>query len=140
MNSAARLGLLVGALLVISACNTKTVRTIDISPHPQVPAAVPEALLLDVGITVFAANVPDDYDEQVKAHISPEVRRAEGNYIAYILKNMLQSTGNWGAVRVVPRPTNAVDVIVSGTILRSDGATLQLEAKVMDSSGTQWFT
>ncbi len=96
--------------------------------------------MLDVGVTVFAANIPDDYDEQVKAHISPEVRRAEGNYIAYILKNMLQSTGNWGAVRVVPRTTNAVDVIVGGTILKSDGATLQLEAKVVDSSGTEWFT
>ncbi len=110
------------------------------TPPQQATIAVPEALLLDVGITVFAANIPDDYDEQVKARISPEVRRAEGNYIAYILKNMLQSTGNWGAVRVVPRATNAVDVIVGGTILRSDGATLQLEAKVLDSSGAQWFT
>ena len=96
--------------------------------------------MLDVGVAVFDANVPDDYDEQVKAHISPEVRRAEGNYIAYILKNMLQSTGNWGAVRVVPRATNAVDVVVGGTILKSDGATLQLEARVVDSSGTEWFT
>ncbi len=139
MTSAARLGLLVSVLIAVGACTT-TVRRVDMTPPQQATTAVPEALLLDVGITVFAANVPDDYDEQVKQRISPDVRRAEGNYIAYILKNMLQSTGNWGAVRVVPRPTNAVDVVVGGTILRSDGATLELEASVFDSSGTQWFT
>jgi len=110
------------------------------TPPQQATSAVPEALLLDVGVMVFEPNVPDDYDKQIKENISPEVRRAEGNYIAYTLKNMLQSTGNWGAVRVIPRATNAVDVMVGGKILASDGAELKVQATVMDASGTVWFT
>jgi len=105
----------------------------------QAEASVPEGMLLDVGVAVFDANVPEDYDEQIKQHVSPEVRRAEGNYIAYTLKNMLQSTGNWGAVRVIPRTTNAVDVDVSGVIIESDGAMLRVEVTVADSGGKVWF-
>ena len=131
---------LAAALLCVAACVSETVRSVDLTPPQQATTAVPEALLLDVGVAVFAANIPDNYDEQIKQNISPDVRRAEGNFIAYTLKNMLQSTGNWGAVRVVPQTTNAVDVIVGGTILNSDGARLQLEATVIDASGKQWFT
>jgi hypothetical protein len=126
--------------MLLTGCVSETVRSVDVSPPQQATAAVPEALLLDVGVAVFNANIPDDYDEQIKEHIAPDVRRAEGNFIAYTLKTMLQSTGNWGAVRVVPRATNAVDVMVGGTILNSDGAQLQLEVTVIDASGKQWFT
>ena len=100
-------------LLCVTACVSQTVRSVDLTPPEQATTAVPEALLLDVGVAVFGANIPNDYDEQIKQNISPDVRRAEGNFIAYTLKNMLQSTGNWGAVRVVPQTTNAVDVIVA---------------------------
>jgi hypothetical protein len=136
---AARLVVLALATIAISACVSETVRSVDMTPPQQATDSVPEGLLLDVGVGVFAANVPDDYDVQIEQNISPEIRRAEGNFIAYTLKNMLQSTGNWGAVRVVPRPTNAVDVLVGGTILNSDGARLQLEVTVMDASGSEWF-
>ena len=87
----------------------------------------------DVGISVFDENVPDDYDQRIEEMIMPEVRRAESQYIPYFAKNLLQSTGNWGAVRVVPRPTHAVDVIVSGKILRSNGESMALEVTVQDA-------
>jgi hypothetical protein len=119
---------------------SNTVRSVDMTAPHQAQESVPEGMLLDVGVAVFDANVPEDYDEQIKQNVSPEVRRAEGNYIAYTLKNMLQSTGNWGAVRVVPRSTSAVDVDVSGVILDSDGARLQVEVTVADSSGRTWYT
>jgi hypothetical protein len=139
--SAARHGAVVAMVaFVLVGCVSETVRTVDMTPPKQAATTVPEALLLDVGVMVFEPNVPDDYDKQVKENISPEVRRAEGNYIAYTLKNMLQSTGNWGAVRVIPRATNAVDVMVGGKILHSDGAELKVQATVMDASGTTWFT
>jgi hypothetical protein len=125
---------------VLSACVTETVRSVDVTPPKQATSSIPEALLLDVGVAVFDANIPDNYDDQIKQNISPDVRRAEGNFIAYTLKTMLQSTGNWGPVRVVPQTTNAVDVMVHGTILNSDGARLQLSVTVVDASGKQWFT
>lgn len=120
-------------------CGSHTVRVVDMTPPRQAELAPTEAQLLDVGISIFDANVPEDYDERIEQIIMPEVRRAESQYIPYFLKTTLQSTGNWGAVRVVPRPTAAVDLIVSGKILYSDGESMGVEAIVSDASGRVWF-
>ena len=128
---------LLGAAL--AGCVSETVRVVDMTPPEQLAWDVPEELLLDVGIAVFDANVPEEYDEQVSLNIQPEVRRAEGNYMAFFFKNLLQSTGNWGAVRVVPRPTHAVDVTVTATIEHSDGESLKLRARAVDARGQEWF-
>ncbi len=121
------------------ACTTTTVRVVDMTPPKQSAAPLEEAQLLDVGIAIFDPNVPEDYDERIEQLVMPEVRQAEIQYIPYFLKNLLQSTGNWGAVRVIPRPTHAVDVVVDGTILRSDGSEMHLQTEVRDASGRVWF-
>ncbi|TDJ40398.1 MAG: hypothetical protein E2O54_08080 [Gammaproteobacteria bacterium] len=126
--------------LLLGGCVSQTVRSVDMTPPQQAESTVPENMLLDVGVAVFDPNVPEDYDKQIEENIAPEVRRAESNYIAYYLKNLLQSTGNWGAVRVVPRATNAVDLIVSGSILHSDGERLELAVAVTDAGGRVWFS
>ena len=133
--------LVLGATLpfLLAGCVSETVRVVDMTPPQRLAEAMPEELLLDIGVAVFDANVPEDYDEQVERNVQPEVRRAEGNYMAFFLKNLLQSTGNWGAVRVVPHLTRAVDVVVSATIEHSDGASLALSAKVRDARGALWF-
>ena len=127
------------ATIGLAGCVTQTVRVVDMTPPETLTEPVPEELLLDVGVEVFDANVPEEFDEQIKANISPDVRRAEGNYLAYYLKDLLQSTGNWGAVRVVPRATHAVDVTVQATIEHSDGESLALRARATDVLGTVWF-
>lgn len=127
-------------LSMLTACGSHTVRVVDMTPPRQAQTILSEAQLLDVGITIFDANVPEDYDERIEQLIMPEVRRAESQYVPYFLKNTLQSTGNWGAVRVIPRPTEAVDLVISGKILRSDGESMSLEATATDASGRQWFS
>lgn len=127
------------ALAVLAGCASHTVRVVDMTPPQQFDELVDEALLLDVGVTVFDANVPEVFDDQVAQNITPEVRRAEANYMAYFAKNLLQSTGNWGAVRVVPRATHAVDVTLTGTIVHSDGERMILYAEARDARGTVWF-
>ena len=137
-----RLGEVCWALLLtvgLAGCVTQTVRVVDMTPPEEFAEPVPEELLLDVGVEIFDANVPEEFDDQIKENISPDVRRAEGNYLAYYLKNLLQSTGNWGAVRVVPRATHAVDVSVQATIKHSDGESLTLRARATDVLGTVWF-
>ena len=124
--------------LLASACASHTVRVVDMTPPKQL-ADVPEDMLLDVGVAVFDANVPVAFDDQVAQNIAPEVRRAEANYMPYFAKSLLQSTGNWGAVRVVPRATHAVDVTVTGTIIHSDGERMILHVEVQDARGTRWF-
>ena len=126
-------------IFALSGCVTKTVRVVDMTPPAQASFELAEEDLLDVGISIFDANIPEDYDERIRLVVMPEVRRAEAQYIPYFAKNMLQSTGNWGAVRVVPRPTDAVDVIIEGKIISSDGESLLVEMQVKDATGKVWF-
>jgi len=128
-----------GALL-LSGCVSQELRVVDMTPPEQFDRIQSEDELLDVGVAIFDANVPESYEERVEQLIQPDVRRAEANYIPYVAKNLLQSTGNWGAVRVIPRPTHAVDVVVSGRILHSDGESMELEVTVADARGERWFT
>ncbi len=122
------------------ACSTQTVRIVDMTPPKQLAQSLPEEELLDIGISVFNANVPDDYDTRIEKIISPEIRRAEAQYIPYIAKNLIQSSGNWGAVRVMPRPSLAVDVILSGEIIESTGESLELKVSVHDATGRKWYS
>jgi hypothetical protein len=138
--SAAVTGLVAGALSLLAGCVSETVRIVDMTPPEQMERAQSESELLDIGVAIFDPNVPEEYDEQIKQLIQPEIRRAEANYMPYHAKNLLQSTGNWGAVRVVPRPTNAVDVTVTGKILHSNGESMGLELSVHDATGKEWFT
>ncbi len=125
---------------LLAGCVSQTTRVVDMTPPEQSSQYLPEEELLDVGIATFDENVPEDFDERIEQVIMPEVRRAESQYIPYFAKNLLQSTGNWGAVRVIPRPTHAVDVVVTGKILHSNGESMIIEATVTDATGTQWFS
>ena len=112
----------------------------NVSPTAAVRAskAPPETALLDVGIQVFqtAKLDPDEADER---GTQPKVMEAEARYVPFHLKNTLQETGQWGAVRVVPARAEEVDVNVSGTLLESNGETLRVEVKVVDATGRLWF-
>ncbi len=132
--------LIVPLALLTGGCVSQTTRIVDMTPPKQADRYLEENELLDVGISIFDPNVPDDYDERIEQIVMPEVRRAESQYVPYFAKNLLQSTGNWGAVRVIPRPTHAVDVVVSGRILHSNGESMGLEVTVFDATGTEWFS
>lgn len=131
--------LLVSFCLAAAGCVSETLRVVDMTPPDQFDRLQSEDELLDIGIAIFDPNVPETYDEQVEQLISPDLRRAEANYMPYFTKNLLQSTGNWGAVRVVPRPTHAVDVSVTGKILHSDGESMEIEYHVEDATGRRWL-
>lgn len=111
----------------------------------QAAAEVPESQLVDVGVVIFrtglAVNPSDPGAEEAlaKKGIFPEVRRGEARYFPVQLARTLQLSGHWGAVSVVPSPTDAVDVLVSATILESNGHELELEVWVDDTSGRRWF-
>ena len=99
--------ILLSSVFALSACVTQTVRVVDLTPPQQGALVQNEDLLLDIGVSVFDPNVPEDYDEQVENLVMPEIRQAESQYFPYVAKNVLESTGNWGAVRVVPRTSLA---------------------------------
>ena len=126
--------------ILVFGCSLKpTLRYVDLAPPLTATKSIPEHLLLNVGVKVLDANVPKSYDERTALNITDEIRRAEANYIAHFAKELLQSTGNWGAVRVLPRDSYAVDLTISGTIMHSDGERLIVQITVQDARGVIWL-
>ncbi len=108
----------------------------------QAATEVPEETLLDVTIEVFDPGLLDPSVPVTKAEkqgVFPEVRKAEARFIPYRLKQTLQSTGNWGAVRVMPQGTSSAELTVTGEILKSTGKDLVVEVQVRDASEEIWF-
>ncbi len=101
--------------------------------------SIDEALLLDVGIVEFDAQIPKG-NRPEKTGIYDDIRRAEAKYIPYHLKTTLQGAGHWGAVRVIPSENAFTDVIVKGSIEKSDGEIIEIEISVHDATGRHWFT
>jgi hypothetical protein len=57
-----------------------------------------------------------------------------------LLRNTLESSAQWGAVRVIPATAEFVDVLVTGKIVKSTGKELELLITVRDSTGRAWYT
>ena len=98
--------------------------------------AMPDSALLDIGIARLNDGLElTDEDDTV----FPEIRFAEATYFSNQLAKILEKSGAWGAVRVIPNTDIVVDLYITGTILQSDGETLKLDIEVYDSSGKKWF-
>ena len=107
-------------------------------PLNKAVAEVPENQLLDVWIELFdPGELPEDEDEAMG--LSMDIRDAEARYIPEQLRTTMESTGHWGAVRVVPQETTGAELLVQGTIIASDGEQLALQIKALDASGREWF-
>jgi hypothetical protein len=125
--------------LTTSGCTTTQVVTANSRPAIQASEPIPYDELLDIGITPIEPGIPSDPKELDKKLIIPDVRRAESRYIAYLLKDTLELTGNWGAVRVTPGSSKSVDLEISGRIILSDGEQLQVLLRAVDAGGRSWF-
>ncbi|MDG2502173.1 MAG: hypothetical protein P8M77_07250 [Porticoccaceae bacterium] len=100
-------------------------------------APIPEAALLDVGIpTLNDGLYLTDEDDTV----FPEVRFAEAIYFSNQLAKIMEKSGAWGAIRVTPTTEVVMDIYITGTILQSDGETMDLQVTVEDTSGKKWFS
>jgi hypothetical protein len=107
----------------------------------QAKGDVPEERLLDVGIEIFRPmpNGDDQHERLARLGLSPDTRRSEARFMAFHLRQTLESTGNWGAVRVVPGPGEGLDVTIAGTIVESNGKRLALELEAHDAGGRRWL-
>lgn len=126
------------ALLGVSACSTQTVKSTTITEALIEQSNIPEDELLDIGVAVFNPGF-DEIDEDQQELTFGDVRMAETYYAANLLSETLQSTGNWGVVRVIPDDLSSTDLAVRGTILQSDGETMIVHITVHDSSGRRWI-
>jgi hypothetical protein len=101
---------------------------------------LPEARLVDVAIDLFAPGVSETPPSPMLLKgIRASVRKSEARYIPIHLRNTLQSSGQWGAVRVVPGGASWAELYVSGAIEKSNGKDLELEVKARDAAGRVWL-
>ena len=123
--------------ILMTGCSSQPV--IDVEPQSLVSAdkEIPDEQLLDVGIVVFDPGLAEEYDEDDL--IMPEVRRAEARFIPVHLRNTLQQSGHWGAVRVIPEEIETLDLIINGIIIESDGEVLSLNIIARDATGKVWL-
>ena len=119
----------------IGAVDKITSSTALVLKTPSQPIA--EQALLDLGIPVLNDGLYLTDDEDT---VFPEVRYAEAIYFSNQLAKVLEKSGAWGAIRVTPSDDVIMDLYITGTILQSDGETMDLEIQVKDSSGKQWFS
>ncbi len=125
--------------IALSGCVVHETRPLPQVQAIQASSEIPAEQLLDVGVKLFDANVPEDEKVLEREHIFPEVRRAEARYIPMQIRNTLEGTGHWGQVRVMPEEADALDVYVSGVIVESSGQRLDIDVTVSDATGRTWF-
>ena len=133
------ISLLMLSISILSGCATTQVVIDNSRPATQAAEPIPFDERLDIGVLAVDSNIPADLAKIERELIVPEVRRAESSYISYQLKNTLEYTGNWGAVRVTPESSKSVDLELQGKILKSDGEKLKVLMRVTDAMGKVWF-
>jgi hypothetical protein len=122
----------------LSSCATNTIKISDGEKIESEIYQLQESGLLDVGILLFEkGEITEKQQEDEGAH--EDIRKAEARYIAYHLKETMQLSNGWGAIRVLPTESQIADVIVRGAIVSSNGEELILQIRVVDSTGQPWF-
>jgi hypothetical protein len=137
--------LLIAGLVLFAGCSSEEVLVAHTVSLAKATAVTPEALLLDVGVAVFDSGVPEgEIDKEVLENLIRhgtfvQIRRTEALYMAVLLRDTLQKSGNWGTVWVTPKDSTAADLSVDAKILYSDGDIVKLHAKAVDATGRIWL-
>ena len=109
-------------------------------PTQAIQAAqdIPIEELLDVGVTIFDPGLAPE-GQPVPDDVFPELRKAEARFQAIELMETMQSTGQWGAVRVLPAGHGTTDLRVWGEIMISTVLKLALDIRAIDARGKVWL-
>lgn len=94
---------------------------------------------LNVSIAVFDPGVPEDRSLHRDLAVFPKIRQIESLFLPFVLRDALVTTGDWGAVRVIPEFDPAAELSVTGSIVHSDGGSLELHVRAVDASGREWI-
>ncbi|MGB0691946.1 MAG: hypothetical protein ACPGPD_04500 [Pseudomonadales bacterium] len=120
------------------------------SSSPRPPPAVSEALadtelriaptvaapLMNISLHEFAS--PLALDDSIYL-VDSQLRSVEARLIPFKLRQTLQRSGYWGAVRLMPGFDPAAELQLEGAILASSGTELKLSIKVTDAAGRRWL-
>ncbi|MDX8392165.1 MAG: hypothetical protein R8K53_06330 [Mariprofundaceae bacterium] len=134
---------------VVSGCATGGTGASNFNVGPGVSSSVSNGKIakkpdaqrpkLDIIVPVFDPGLPADAAKYAEKGIWPELRRAESSRFAYKMKQALENTEAFGAVRVMPDKTATGDLYVIGKIEESDGVNVEIAIKVYDIGGKLWL-
>lgn len=131
------------ALALLTGCVVQETRPQARVEARQAVQVIPADQRLDVVVHTFDPGIPediaDDDDELAEKRIYPDLRDAEARFIPVQLRDTLEGSAQWGAVRVAPQNVEYVDVEVDGRILESTGKRLEIEITARDASGRVWI-
>ncbi len=138
-----RAATLLGLLVLFAGCVVQDTRPQQKVEAVQAVQEIPASERIDVAVRSFDPGIPDalaaDEEALAKKRIYPELRKAESRYFAVMLRNTLESSAQWGAVRVAPENVQFVDLSVGGRIIESTGKRLVLEITARDAAGRVWL-
>ena len=105
----------------------------------QTVQAPPESALIEIGVQVFDTAQEKEGEYKIGDWVFDEIIQKETQFLPHLLKNTLVASNQWGAIRVIPERDPSLDLIVEGQIIQSDGETLELQIRAIDSSGREWL-
>jgi hypothetical protein len=128
---------------VLSGCVVQETRPLKRVEAKQALQVIPDEQRLDVVVHTFDPGIPEnlaaDEDKLAEKRIYPDLRKAEARYFAVMLRNTLEGSAQWGAVRAAPDSVRFVDLTVDGRIIESTGKRLELEITARDATGRAWI-
>lgn len=123
---------------IFSACSTTGVKVADHEEIDIETTQLQESNLLDVGILLFEkGEITKKQTKKEGAHQG--IREAESRFMAFHLKETMQRSNGWGAIRVLPEKSYIADIVVEGKILTSNGEEMIIKINVSDSTGKEWY-
>lgn len=133
--------LLCAATILIAACASQPPREARSVALLTAEHEIPSEQLLNVNVAVFDPNTAgaDAKKKDATEVVYADVRNAESAYMAYNLRRTLESSGQWGAVRVVPESVPAAELQIDARIEHSDGERLRLHVRAVDATGRVWL-
>lgn len=122
----------------IGGCASTAVKVEDAEEVETETTQLQDSNLLDVGILLFDQGEITD-EQKEKEGANEQIRQAEARYMAYHLKETMQRSNGWGAIRVLPEISYIADIVVAGTIITSNGEEMIIKINVSDSTGAEWY-
>ena len=129
------------SLLTLAACQTTPVNTNSVpvdeglSRTTSLSQSIEESgqSLLDLSIVLFGHEADALTESEARLH------NAERHYFPLLLKEVLDQSGYWGAVRVLPEADAGSELECEGRILHSHASELRLRVICRDATGAVWL-
>ena len=131
----------VASLLTLAACQTPQVNTnlVPVDVGVSRTTALSQSNVergqpfLDVSIVLFQHETDALTESETRLH------NAERHYFPLLFKEVLDQSGYWGAVRVLPEPDVSSELECEGRILHSHASELRLRLICRDATGVVWL-